>query len=227
MILPRKNTSDRKRLDLAGTLQVTSLLPNPILRATIRLDLPLTATTESTTSPIKGTFLMTVRDETIHQVSLIWGPNSVRERERKKNSLLHSHCVVGPYDIHDAENADGIMESSNKNLICCIAQNVAECAKFWMDKLKVSQHSSIKMRYGLVSVNIKLKINYLNMNPAYSACRCVNEWRRCAVSFTTYTEAHVMLAMFSASVASVYEYMNICSESHFKRILPFLLRKKL
>lgn len=135
MILPRKNTTDRKRLDLAGTQQVTSLLPNPILRSTIRLDLPLTATTESTTSPIKGTFLMTVRDETIHQVSLFRGPNSVRERERKKkNSLLHSHCVGGPYDFDDAENTDGIMESNNKNGIYCITQNVA---KFWMHKLKV------------------------------------------------------------------------------------------
>lgn len=85
---------------------------------------------------------MTVRDETIHQVSLFWGPNSVQNQiERKKNSLLHSHCVVEPYDFHDAENAERIMESSNKNGVYCITQNVVEFAKFWMDKLKVGQHS--------------------------------------------------------------------------------------
>lgn len=65
MILPGKNPSDLNRLDLVEILQVPSPQPNPILRSTIRLDLPLTPTTESnTTSPIKGTFLMMVRDAT-------------------------------------------------------------------------------------------------------------------------------------------------------------------
>lgn len=65
MIRPGKNPSDLNRLDLVEILQVPSPQPNPILRSTIRLDLPLTPTTESnTTSPIKGTFLMMVRDAT-------------------------------------------------------------------------------------------------------------------------------------------------------------------
>ncbi len=34
----------------------------------------------------------------------------------------------------------------------------------------------------LVFVNIKPQNDYLNMN---NACLCVNEWRRCALLFTT------------------------------------------
>ncbi len=43
------------------------------------------------------------------------------------------------------------------------------------------------MRYRLVSVNIKQKY-HLNMNPACSVHLCVNEWRRCAVSFATHIQ---------------------------------------
>ncbi len=39
------------------------------------------------------------------------------------------------------------------------------------------------MWYGLVSVNIKQQKYYLNMNPACSACLCMNEWHRRVFSF--------------------------------------------
>uniref|UniRef100_A0A8C1G1Q0 Chromodomain helicase DNA binding protein 2 n=1 Tax=Cyprinus carpio TaxID=7962 RepID=A0A8C1G1Q0_CYPCA len=89
MILPRKNPSDQNRLDLVGTLQEPRMHPNPILQSTICLDLPLTPTTESTTSPIKGTFLMTVRDATIHQVSPFWGPNALLDQEKHTAYCIH------------------------------------------------------------------------------------------------------------------------------------------
>ncbi len=59
-----------------------------------------------------------------------------------------------------------------------------------------------------MSVNIKLQTDYLNMNPACSACLNVNEWCRRVVSYYTHTEACVTLVVFSASSASIYEYMN-------------------
>ncbi len=51
---------------------------------------------------------------------------------------------------------------------------------------------------------------HLNMNPAYSASLCVNEWRRYADAFICliYIEACVMLAVFSASATLIYEYIN-------------------
>ncbi len=39
-----------------------------------------------------------------------------------------SWCVQ-PYDFHDAENADGISESSHKNRIYSVTRNVMEFAK--------------------------------------------------------------------------------------------------
>ncbi len=62
-----------------------------------------------------------------------------------------------------------------------------------------------------MSVNIKLQKYHLNMNPAFSARLCVNEWHRRTVSFTTHTEVRVTLAVFPASAASIYEHMNIIS----------------
>ncbi len=83
-------------------------------------------------------------------------------------------------------------------------QDVTKFAKFLKNKSKVGQKTYIKTRYGLVSVNIKPQKDYLNMNPTCSACLCVNEWRRCAVSFTTHTEVHMTLAVLSASATSIY-----------------------
>ncbi len=40
---------------------------------------------------------------------------------------------IGPYDFHYAENADGIAESSHKNRIYSLTQNVTECVKVWMN----------------------------------------------------------------------------------------------
>ncbi len=39
--------------------------------------------------------------------------------------------VVGPYDFHDAENADRIVESCQKNWIYSSMQNVTEFVKVW------------------------------------------------------------------------------------------------
>ncbi len=48
---------------------------------------------------------------------------------------------IGPYVFRDAENADGISDSSHKNKIYCIERNVAEFAKFRMDTSKVEQYT--------------------------------------------------------------------------------------
>ncbi len=42
-------------------------------------------------------------------------------------------AVLGPYDFRDAENADGIVESSHKNGIYSLTQNVTEFVKVWMN----------------------------------------------------------------------------------------------
>ncbi len=116
---------------------------------------------------------------------------------------------LGPYDVRDVENADGIAESSpKKNWIYCTTRNVTKFAKFWMNKSKVGQNTYIKTWYGLVSVNIKLQKYYLNMNPACSACLC--EWMTQMRGFVyyTHTEAHATLVVFSASATSIYEHIH-------------------
>ncbi len=40
---------------------------------------------------------------------------------------------VRPYDLRDAENADGILESSYKNGIYSLARNVMEFVKVWIN----------------------------------------------------------------------------------------------
>lgn len=68
---------------------------------------------------------------------------------------------LGLYDFCNAENANRIMESSHKNEIYSIMQNVIEFSKMWMNKSKVGLHSLL--RYGLVSVNIEFaKERHLN-----------------------------------------------------------------
>ncbi len=69
-----------------------------------------------------------------------------------------------------------------------------EFAKFWADKPKVGQYTWIKMRYGLLSVNIKPQKYYLNMNPVCFVCLC-------------------RLKVFSASSVSIFEDMNIISRT--------------
>ncbi len=39
---------------------------------------------------------------------------------------------LNPYDFRDAENADGISETSYKNGIYILARNVTESVKVWM-----------------------------------------------------------------------------------------------
>ncbi len=38
---------------------------------------------------------------------------------------------MGSYDFRDAENADGITESSHKNGIYSLMRNITECVKVW------------------------------------------------------------------------------------------------
>ncbi len=40
---------------------------------------------------------------------------------------------IGPYDFRDAENTDGIAESSHKNGIYSLTRNVTEFVKVWMN----------------------------------------------------------------------------------------------
>ncbi len=40
---------------------------------------------------------------------------------------------LGPYDFRDAENADGIAESSHKNRIYSLTWNVMEFVKVWIN----------------------------------------------------------------------------------------------
>ncbi len=41
--------------------------------------------------------------------------------------------TIGPYDFRDAENTDGIAESSHKNGIYSLTWNVTEFVKVWMN----------------------------------------------------------------------------------------------
>ncbi len=65
---------------------------------------------------------------------------------------MQEPCVE-PYDFRDAENADGIAESSHKNWIL---QFNAECHRMCqsLDESKVGHYTYITSRYGLVFVNI-------------------------------------------------------------------------
>ncbi len=47
--------------------------------------------------------------------------------------VLDTLLFVGPYDFRDAENADGIAESSHKNGIYSLMRNVAEFVRVWMN----------------------------------------------------------------------------------------------
>ncbi len=40
---------------------------------------------------------------------------------------------LGPYDFRDAENAEGIAESSHKNGIYSLTRNVTEFVKVWIN----------------------------------------------------------------------------------------------
>ncbi len=60
------------------------------------------------------------------------------------------------------------------------------------------------MRFGLVSVNIKLQKDYLNVNPACSACLCVNKRAAQMHNFVYYTQATEM-HVFSTSAARTHE----------------------
>ncbi len=54
--------------------------------------------------------------------------------QRSEHSeMLNFFTWVGPYDFHDAENADGISESSHKNGIYSLMRNVTEFVKVWMN----------------------------------------------------------------------------------------------
>ncbi len=49
--------------------------------------------------------------------------------------------IVGPYDFRDAENADGIAESSHRNGIYSLTRNVTEFVKVWMNESKVGHYT--------------------------------------------------------------------------------------
>ncbi len=44
-------------------------------------------------------------------------------------SATAAAVIVGPYDFRDAVNADGIAESSHKNVIYSLTWNFTECVK--------------------------------------------------------------------------------------------------
>ncbi len=60
--------------------------------------------------------------------------SSVRENSREiKSGCSIFSPFLGPYDFCDAENADGIAESSHKNGIYSLTWNVTEFVKVWMN----------------------------------------------------------------------------------------------
>ncbi len=61
----------------------------------------------------------------LYQVFLCTG-----DTEYPVNPVLDTY---GRYDFRDAENADGISESSYKNGIYSLARNVTEFVKVWMN----------------------------------------------------------------------------------------------
>ncbi len=50
-----------------------------------------------------------------------------------EESVSMNYGLLGPYDFHDAENADGIVEPSHKNGIYSLTWNNPECVKVWMN----------------------------------------------------------------------------------------------
>ncbi len=48
---------------------------------------------------------------------------------------------LGLYDFRNAENADGIAESSHKNGIYSLTRNVMEFVKVWMNSSKVGYYT--------------------------------------------------------------------------------------
>ncbi len=89
---------------------------------------------------------------------------------------------VGLYDFHDAENADGISESSPKNGIYSLTRNVTDCVKVRMNSSKVGHYT-----FGLVSVNIKPKSGFKYESCMFCASLC--EWSRRTVLFAKVTYA--------------------------------------
>ncbi len=78
---------------------------------------------------------------------------------RSRVSIIH----VGPYDFCDAENTDGIAESSHKNGIYYIKWNVTEFVKFLNEFIK---SRSLHLNQIMIWTNIKPQKDYLNINPA-------------------------------------------------------------
>lgn len=113
MILPGKKPSDLNRLDLVETLQVPSPQANPILR----LDLPLTPTTGiNTTIPIKGTFLMMVRDAT-------------------------SACLTSDVTFLRVQTLYQIYKSNNKRSRLCCSTTEKSCSFISIPKSQLSPDS--------------------------------------------------------------------------------------
>ncbi len=78
---------------------------------------------------------------------------------------------VGPFDFRDAENVDGIVESSHKNGIYSLTRNVTECVKVWMNQSKVGPYTNQIAKHQIWTIICKYyaaKVD-LNMNPACSA----------------------------------------------------------
>ncbi len=101
---------------------------------------------------------------------------------------MYQTCLpfLGPYDFHDAENTDGIVESSHKNGIYSLMQNVTEFSQSLEELIKSMSLNENKSRYGLESVNIKPQKDYLNMNPA--CCMCLNTLAEISVSAASLNE---------------------------------------
>ncbi len=149
----------------------------------------------------------------IVMISRIWGWWMISTH---LNYIKHQPVIIRALWFPNVENVDRIAKSIHRNGIYGITWYVTDFVNVWMN--------------GLVSVNIKRQNDYLNMNPACSACLCVNTWRRCADLFTTQILKHVTLAVISASGISLKEDINTWTSSellrkYFMIILPFNLSK--
>ncbi len=67
---------------------------------------------------------------------------TLRGRINVLHTMHDSELIrLGLYDFRNAENADGIAESSHKNGIYSLTRNVIEFVKVWMNSSKVGYYT--------------------------------------------------------------------------------------
>ena len=88
----------------------------------------------------------------------------------------HAPLHLGPYDIHHAENTDGITKLDDKNGIGC---KTLEFAKMWMQCIKIRIFPTIisgfftAFKQNEKKQTLLLCFGVINIHAAYLLCMCV------------------------------------------------------